>query len=448
MKTTLRLGRMLMPLAALVIWAGAAGAALFVQCPGDMNKDAIPDPFILDSAGNPTATPNPRFDTNVACMHVTGGDGFVKMADGSDMYMFGFGNYTGQRPLQQVVANQALKAMAPAPLITLRQGQEFYLTLTNVGMVKRPDLFDPHSVHWHGYPNAAPIFDGLPEPSPTPIMGASFSYYYKAAVPGTYFWHCHVEAAEHMQMGMIGNLWVHPGQNYLANGTLLGSWTHSNAGDVDMPPFGNFPNQGSADGDIDLNGNGIFDEGAHDRYAYNDGDGSTRYDVDYPVQLTGFDSNFHKASLGVAALPFANMKDDYPMINGRGYPETVNPNPIQNQEGFAAQTTPSIIQAASGQKILLRVSNVSTTDLWAITTTLGVPMKVVGRGAALLCGPSGQDTSFEVHVLNVGGGQAFDVIINTAGVPAGTYFLYTTNLQFLANGEEERGGLMTEIRIN
>ncbi len=28
-------------------------------------------------------------------------------------------------------------------------------------------------------------------------------------------------------------------------------------------------------------------------YAYNDGDGSTRYDVEYPIQIMGFDPNFH-----------------------------------------------------------------------------------------------------------------------------------------------------------
>jgi hypothetical protein len=60
----------------------------------------------------------------------------------------------------------------------------------------------------------------------------------------------------------------------------------------------------------------------------------------------------------------------------------------------------------------------------------------------------GKDISYELSVLNIGGGQAADVIIDTAGVPAGTYFLYTTNLQFLSNNAEERGGIMTEIILN
>ncbi len=442
-----RVARFLIPLVlGMVFLAGAApsNAGLFIQCPGDLNNDAVPDPFLFDELGNPTTTPNPDYNPNVDCMHITGGDGYAKMADGLDQYMFGFGDYTGRTPLNQVVLNNGRKARLPAPEIKLRQGQQFYLTMTNVGMVNRPDLFDPHSVHWHGFPNAAPIFDGLPEPSGTPNMGASFTYYYNVVVPGTYFYHCHVEATEHMQMGMIGNLWVYPGQDCLPDGTVLGAHVHSNTGDADVFPYGDFPGPG----DVDLNGNGRFDEGSHHRYAYNDGDGSTRYDVEYPIQLIGFDSVFHKQSEGVAALPFATMKDDYPMINGRGYPDTVNPNPIVNKEGFVAQSEPTIIEATAGQRILLRVSNVSTTDIWTIATTLGIPMKVVGRGAAILRGPDGKDTSMELSVLNVGGGQAYDVILDTTGTAPGTYFLYTTDLQFLANGPQERGGLMTEIRIN
>jgi len=76
-----------------------------------------------------------------------------------------------------------LAANFPAPTIALKQGQEFYLTLTNAGMVNRPDLFDPHSVHFHGFPNAAPVFDGMPEGSIAINMGASITYYYNLVEP-------------------------------------------------------------------------------------------------------------------------------------------------------------------------------------------------------------------------------------------------------------------------
>ncbi|PKN64678.1 MAG: hypothetical protein CVU57_13915 [Deltaproteobacteria bacterium HGW-Deltaproteobacteria-15] len=407
----------------LVFSTAPAGANIQVQCPGDIDGDLVPDQMI--PPGFPgEGTPNPVFDPNVKCMHITGGDGFAKMADGYDQYMFSFGLVGPTTPPTvvpptQVVSDFTLRALNPAPTIVLDQDQELYLTLSNVGMVMRPDLFDPHSVHYHGFPNAAPIFDGLPEPSPTPNMGSSLTYYYKAAVPGTYFYHCHVEASEHMQMGMIGNAWIRPRQNGI--------------------PY------------VIQDGTGR----AFTQFAYNDGDGSTGYDKDYPLQLTAFDSNFHDAHINVQPLPFAAMYDNYHMINGRGYPDTVNPDPILNNavafgagENFAAQPMPSLIEAVQGQKILLRVSNVSTTHQYAITTTTGVPMKVVGRDAAQLKGPDGKDTSMDVSVLEVAGGQAFDVMLDTLTVPPGTYFLYATDFAALSNGPQDRGGIMTEIVIS
>jgi hypothetical protein len=48
----------------------------------------------------------------------------------------------------------------------------------------------------------------------------------------------------------------------------------------------------------------------------------------------------------------------------------------------------------------------------------------------------------------LGGGEAREVILDTTNVEPGTYFLYTTNLDHLANHNEDYGGMMTEIVIN
>ena len=74
-------------------------------------------------------------------------------------------------------------------------------------------------------------------------------------------------------------------------------------------------------------------------------------------------------------------------------------------------------------------------------------MKVVGNGARLLRGPTGHDLYYETNSITLGGGEAKDVLIDTTGVPNGTYFLYTTNLNYLSNGPEDFGGMMTEITI-
>ncbi len=134
------------------------------------------------------------------------------MGDGKELYTFGFSDVTGVDP-NQAIDQGILNAQFPAPTLSFKEGDEAYVTLTNVGMIKRPDLFDPHSVHFHGFPNAGTVFDGVPESSISINMGFSLTYYYKIQEPGTFMYHCHVEASEHMQMGMLGNLFVDPAQN-------------------------------------------------------------------------------------------------------------------------------------------------------------------------------------------------------------------------------------------
>ncbi|HYD32406.1 MAG TPA: multicopper oxidase domain-containing protein, partial [Azospirillaceae bacterium] len=303
-----------------------------------------------------------------------------------------------------------------APTIVVDEGDELYLTLSNVGMARRPDLSDPHTVHWHGFPQAAAIFDGVPEASVAPNLAASFTYYYNVVEPGTYMFHCHMEATEHMQMGMLGNLYVRPRQNRLPAGTQLGSHVH-------------------AEGDT---------------YVYNDGDGSTRYDVEVPIQIHSFDPAFHDASMATQPLPFALMKDTFPMLNGRGYPETINPNPLANTEnGILSQRTPALVEARQGERILLRLSNLSVTRYFTLSAS-GLPMEVVGHGARILKG-GGQATGttlyYKATSVTLGGGEARDVIIDTKDIPAGTYFLHATELNYLSNDQEDHGGMMTEIVI-
>lgn len=382
--------------------APAAHAGISVQCPGDLDGSATWE-------GVEVQPPNTK------CMHLSAGDGYITMADGLPLYIFGFSNLTGipTDPAPAIpgdVMSQGMLAQNfPAPTITLDQGDEFYLTLTNVGMVKRPDLFDPHTVHYHGFPQAASIFDGVPDASISINMGSSLTYYYKINDPGTYMYHCHVEAAEHMQMGMLGNLYVRPAQD----GTLLNGYT---------------------------------------TFAYNDGDGSTGYDVDYPIQISSFDSEFHLASEAVQPLPFALMLDDYAMLNGRGYPDTVNPSalpaPVENG-GKVSQPVSSLITGSAGQRILLRISSLDVTRFFTLGS-MGISMKVVGKDAKLLRGPDGKNLYYQTNSVTLGGGESVDAIVDIpADAISGTrYFLYTTNLNYLSNGTEPYGGMMTEIRVN
>ncbi len=362
------------------------------------------------------------------CKHLAAGDGWISYADGGRAYTFGFSDVTGVAN-NQVMTRSTFNAKFSAPTLSFKQNQEVWLSLTNVGMAHRPDLFDPHSVHFHGFPQAAPIFDGVPEGSVTVNMGSTLTYYYKINEPGTYIYHCHVEATEHMQMGMIGNLYVTPAQD----GQVFTDVP------VDRP-------------------DGLAATRTFNQFVYNDGNGATGYDVQAALQLASFDANYHALHEAVQPLPFDTMRTTHGFINGRNYPDTVDPRtdtflrtPVDPADPATtlpetSQPISSLVTATAGQRILLRLSSVSLVDYFTVTA-LGLPLKVVGAGASIARGPSGVDHSYRTSSVTLGGGESVDVVIDTEGIAPGTYVLYTTNLNFLSNGAEDQGGIMTHIVI-
>jgi hypothetical protein len=186
-------------------------------------------------------------------------------------------------------------------------------------------------------------------------------------------------------------------------------------------------------------------------YAYNDGDGSTYYDIEYPIQIHGFDPNFHFVGMTFNPEGFADMKDKYFLLNGRSYPDTIHDGPMQTQSADGAshfsQPLPSIITLKAGQKALLRISDLDVTEYQTLAS-IGIPMKVIGYNAKLLRDQEGHNMYYNTNSITLGGGESLDVILDTTGVPAGTYFLYTSNLDHLSNDAENFGGLMTEVHIN
>jgi FtsP/CotA-like multicopper oxidase with cupredoxin domain len=306
-------------------------------------------------------------------------------------------------------------------------------------MVIRPDLFDPHSVHFHGFPQSSTIFDGLPESGLAINQGASLTYFYELAEPGTFIYHCHVEATEHMQMGMLGNLYVHAAQSwegYPAGGILAGDPAEC---DVPGDQYPSIPCG----------------------YAYNDQDGSTAYDREFPLQLGSWDPDFHDASWNVQPLPFALMWDRYPVINGRGYPDTIVPGTLATQPldpdtsddlngTVNSQVVSSLITATAGDQVLLRISNLNVTEIHTLSSP-SIPMNVVAIDAKELKTDDGTTKlHYTANSVTLGGGMTVDVILDTNGVPAGDYYLYAADVQYLTNYTEaaDLGGMMTKIVIN
>jgi FtsP/CotA-like multicopper oxidase with cupredoxin domain len=393
------------------------------------------------------------------------------------------------RPIMDV---GVMNANQPAPLIAIDEDDELFLTLSNVGMIMRPDLFEQHTVHFHGYPNASAFYDGVPDASIAINIGGSFTYYYLAPDAGTYFWHCHIAPPEHLQMGMVGQLYVRPRQNKLASGaslyTALSQWETTPAlisnptKASDWATYEQVRKRCGGNTDIlcttPLPTTTTATRAPTGNYAYNDGDGTTYYDVEYPIQIHGFDPNFHFVGMTFNPESFNDMKDKYFMLNGRSYPDTVGghvcvagdplpacsgsqavtvngvtvaPGPMETQStdgtNHASQPLPTVINIPANGHALLRISDLDVSEYQTLAS-LGIPMRVVGLNARLLRDMAGNNMAYNTNSITLAGGESIDVILDATGLqPRQKFFLYTPNLDHLSNDAENFGGLMTEVNI-
>jgi len=479
-----------------------------------------PTTFHSTNAGTPAIgylVPSANVNGAIKCQQISGGDGYATMGDGTQTYMFSFGPLSGLSHIasgqpgtefpnvfntvapatlmpgdpatsgidfngavglapdlenggaldghvdaRQIMDVGVMNGNIPAPLMAIDEDDEFFLTLTNVGMIMRPDLFEQHTVHFHGYPNASAFYDGVPDASVAINIGGSFTYYYLAPDAGTYFWHCHITPPEHLQMGMVGQIYVRPRQNRVSSKTTLYAALQNQQGDprtacnsnVDILCTNPLPFGG------DNQKPGTFDTTGQ-MFAYNDGDGSTAYDVEYPLQIHGFDPNFHFVGMTFNPEGFADMKDKYFLLNGRSYPDTVYSGTLkatsaamqtQTADGAShfSQPLSANINIPAGGKALLRISDLDVSEYQTLAS-LGIPMHVIGYNAKLLRDQEGNNTDYYANSITLGGGESLDVILDASDktkYSAGqTFFLFTPNLDHLANDAENFGGLMTEVHI-
>jgi FtsP/CotA-like multicopper oxidase with cupredoxin domain len=304
----------------------------------------------------------------------------------------------------------------------------------------------------------------VPDASVAINIGASFTYYYLAPDAGTYFWHCHITPPEHLQMGMVGQLYVRPRQDRVS-GDLYAS-LQTQQGDLRTAcrrlGDGVTPTATAATDilcsnpvpavNTHLTGAATVESGGTSGYAYNDGDGSTYYDVEYPIQMHGFDPTFHFVGMTFNPEAFADMKDKYFLINGRSYPDTVTPGPLATMSTDGAlhysQPLPSIINIPAGKRALLRISDLNVSEYHTLAS-LGIPMQVIALNAKLLRDQAGNNLYYKTNSITMAGGESLDVILDATGYTSGqVFYLYTPNLDHLSNDAENFGGMMTEVRIN
>jgi FtsP/CotA-like multicopper oxidase with cupredoxin domain len=360
-------------------------------------------------------------------------------------YIFGFRNVTGLDDTQR--ANQKNHAQHTAPMFWVDQfdpadPQDFRMQITNLGLALRPDLFDAHTLHWHGFRNVIPFFDGEPTGSVAVTTGRTFQYIYRPRDPGTYMYHCHVEDVEHVHMGMNGPVHVRALQNKYGN----------NAG----APVARY-NGGNSSAPLG--------------YVYNDGvalghPASTAYDREFCMQLSEVWCDSHWADAHIQLPEWSDYRVDFALLNGRTYPDTLAPNgsidpynPVRDANGdliapagrpdLQYQPLSALVTCNAGDRVLLRFANLGFRE--AAMTLAGIKMNVVGKDATPMLGRDGTDTSYGASVVSFGAGESIDAIFTAPpkiGPGYDTYILYNREYERsnnLASGGF--GGQRTEVRV-
>ena len=352
----------------------------------------------------------------------------------STTYAFCFRNVTGLD--RETVGAQKGRTQICAPLIYSTVGQELWITLTNLGLNLRPDLVDGHTLHWHGFRNAIPFYDGVPESSISVAIDHDFTYVYRPLDSGTYMYHCHFEDVEHVTMGMHGIVFVKPDPARLGGGATQAA------------------------------------------YGIDDGDstGDTRYTREFAIMLSEVDTRAHFNDAHIQATDWTDFHADIWTMNGRAYPDTLEPNGFRNADGDlqpqsvdADQVTlhpiplvdgagnpnqaarlhsnplSSLVQCAPGERVLIRFANLGFLNHTIVFP--GVEIDVLGRDSRYVP-PSAQ--RLKTDSIQIGPGESRDVFF-TAPTTPGDYPFYDRGMSHYtgsADGTDSWvGGQRSAIRV-
>lgn len=379
-----------------------------------------PDQGVLAAAAAAAAEPD---------LHLAATDGWISLPreaavppyhpdnyapDPFTTYIFGFRNVTGLTN-EQVFA-QKMKAQLTAPTFSIQVGSDWTLKLTNLGLEVRPDLIDAHTVHFHGFRNAIPIFDGEPHSSVGVPIVRDLTYFYRPHDPGTYMYHCHFEETEHVHMGMVGTCYIKPE-----------AWTDTNRIAYDYD---------------------VLDPNAID----------THYDREFVMCLNEVWTESHWADSHVQLPEWSDYAPEFWLLNGRVYPDTIAPNGTRNmttgdlnpppgRPDLQYQPISSLVTCESNERVLLRFTNLGFEEQSMKLT--GLKMHIVAKDATLLRGRNGEDLTYWSDTVTIGPGQSTDAIFVAPEVNSLTkLMLYNRKYSRLGNGGHNGyGGQMTEVHI-
>jgi FtsP/CotA-like multicopper oxidase with cupredoxin domain len=364
--------------------------------------------------------------------------------EGQNLYVFGFVDVTdiagfagagiAEPPWDAgaLVAPIDFKGLAQisAPLLYCDDGDDLRINLENLGLAVRPDLFDPHTIHWHGFANQIPYFDGVPDASLSVPSGSDLTYRYLPTDVGTYMYHCHVEDVEHVHMGLTGMVFIRTAES----SPRWAAYNSTHSGSPLVP-------------------------GA--KYAYYDA--STAYDREYAILLTEANVENHWNDGHIQESDWSEYRSTFGLMNGRSYPDTIEPNgPFFDRDAIgpgqpngtwmpnqltgdaavrlAYQPNSALIQANAGDKVLLRISNLGFDE-----------------HSLVLHGDARADITKTTYRIDLGPGESRDILF-TAPAHSGTgdydtYAFYDRSILFRKKSAADStttdgyGAMRTEVRV-
>ncbi len=363
--------------------------------------------------------------------------------DDLNLYAFGFREVTVLGDDYSLVSQVRNKVQNTSPPLyrgkvgtewrDFRVGDRILMELWNLGLAQRPDLADGHTVHWHGFPNQVPYYDGVPETSISVPVARSFTYEFLPNEPGTYMYHCHFEDVEHVQMGMTGVLFVRP-LDY----------------DGSTPAL---------------------------KTAYGAGTES-EFDREFTWMITEIDLEEHWLSSHVQQPDWTEHRPGVFMINGRTFPDTLVPSADVSEtpldppspggvDRLKYQPVTSLISGNSGETVLVRIANLGFRS--HSLQLSGLPMKIVaidakpihegrlsyGDGDLAVYDANGAfDTGarseriYETNSIDVAPGRSIDVLITMPTVTELTKYPFAAR-GITGTGDPLGGGSMrSEVHVH
>ncbi|WP_092485144.1 multicopper oxidase domain-containing protein [Desulfoscipio geothermicus] len=307
--------------------------------------------------------------------------GTIKFPDEAEVPFWGFATTAGGEP------------QFPGPEIRARVGDEIIITLNNnlsefVSLVFPGQESIPSPVKDNGIfvsynTHAAP--------------GGSVNYTFTATRPGVFLYESGTSPEKQVTMGLYGAIVIHPKG-------------------IDNPVHPDY------------------------KTAYGSNTG-TYFDVEKVLILGEVDSRFN-AQIGAGnQFNMLGFEPDHWVINGRSFPHTVLPD---QSDFLVNQPVSSKINAATGQKVLLRCVNAGSQNH---TFRLeGITARVAAVDSWPLKPRQGSiDATYLKNTITIASGETYDLIFTAEA--EGQYYLHDRDLHHLYNVTQFPGGMATRLDV-